>query len=396
MTMKRAALLCLLCACVKVPWQRADAMSAVPVEPLGEDRLSLKWKFVTSDRLTEVSPQEFAAAAVWADTVYIGSASGDFFALRIANVTSAPSPQKSGMPPGVRWRKHVGAVSCAPLVSGGMLYIGTAEGALVAVDAQTGVEKWHYQSRGPIEQTPTATGDLIIISNEADQVAAIDAVTGKFKWQYKSETPEEYTLRGHAGVTVDGDLLYTGFSNGTMVALRKDTGSVAWSTSLKGDADRFVDVDATPLVLGDIVYTSSASGGVYAMDKATGLVRWRVPFWDVAMPSTQGNVGGIATDGKALYVSVADLGTYALDLNGNVLWRVGALGGGEPATPVVFADMLVYSLASDGLFIANRKTGETLEYFDPGDGISAQPTITGDGRLFVMSNRGILYAFDLD
>jgi outer membrane protein assembly factor BamB len=384
MTMRRHALLLVLCAaCVKVPTHKADAMSAVPLEPLGEDRLSLKWKFITADRLTEVSPQEFAAPAVWADTLYIGSASGTMFALRAANGK-------------VRWRKHVGAVGCAPLVSAGILYIGTSEGLLVALDAQTGAEKWHYQSRGPIEQTPVASGDLIIVSNEADQVAAVDAVTGKFKWQYKSETPEEYTLRGHAGIAVEGDLLYTGFSNGTMVALRKDTGSVAWSSSLKGDADRFVDVDATPIVLGDTVYTSSASGGVYALDKLTGLVRWRVPFWDVALPSSQGNVGGIATDGKVLYVSVADLGTYAMDLSGNILWRVGALGGGEPGTPVVFSDMVVYSLASDGLFIANRKTGETLEYFDPGDGISAQPTITGDGRLFVMSNRGILYAFDLD
>jgi outer membrane protein assembly factor BamB len=382
--MKRAALLLLVCAgCVRVPTHKADAMSAIPQEPLGEDRLSLKWKFITADRMTEVSPQEFAAPAVWADTIYIGSASGQMFALRASNGK-------------VRWRKQVGAIGCAPLVSAGILYIGTSEGTLIALDAQTGKEKWRYQSRGPIEQTPVASGDYIIASNEADQVVAVDAVTGKFKWQYKSETPEEYTLRGHAGVLVDGDLLYTGFSNGTMVALRKDTGSVAWSTSLKGDADRFVDVDATPLVLGDAVYTSSASGGVYALDKKTGLVRWRVPFWDIALPSSQGNVGGIASDGKTLYVSVADLGTYALDLSGNILWRVGALGGGEPATPVIFSDLLVYSLASDGLFLANRRTGETLEYFDPGDGISAQPTITGDGRLFVMSNRGILYAFDLD
>ena len=79
-----------------------------------------------------------------------------------------------------------------------------------------------------------------------------------------------------------------------------------------------------------------------------------------------------------------------------MLWRVGARGGGEPAEPVVFGDLLVYSLASAGLFVAERKTGNTLEYFDPGDGVSAQPTITGDGRLFVMSNRGILYAFDLE
>ncbi|HEY5921375.1 MAG TPA: PQQ-binding-like beta-propeller repeat protein [Kofleriaceae bacterium] len=370
-------------ACVRVPSHKADAMSAEAREPLGEDRLSFKWKFVTADRRTEVTPQEFAAATVYADTLYIGSARGWFYALRASNGQT-------------RWRKLVGSVVCAPLVDRGMLYIGTNDGFLVALDAQTGAEKWRYQSRGPIGQTPASTGDLIVFANEADQIVAVDAINGKFKWQYKSETPEEYTLRGHAGVTIDGELIYTGFSNGTLVALRRDTGSVAWSTSLKADADRFMDVDATPIVFEGVLYASSSSGGVYAMDKGTGLVRWRLPFYDAAMPSATGNVGGIASDGKAIYVSVADLGTYAIDLSGNVLWRVGARGGGEPAEPVVFGDMIVYSLASAGLFVAERKTGNTLEYFDPGDGISAQPTITGDGRLFVMSNRGILYAFDLE
>jgi outer membrane protein assembly factor BamB len=381
--MKLLFAIALLSGCVKVPSHRADAMSAEPREPLGEDRLSLHWKFETADRRTEVAPQEFAQAAIYADTIYVGSATGTFFALRASNGA-------------VRWRKKVGAVASAPLVGGGMLYVGTADGVLMALDAQTGVEKWRYQSRGPIEQTPSATTELIIFANEADQVVAVDAITGKFKWQFKSETPDEYTLRGHAGVTVDGDLVYTGFANGTLVALRKDNGSVAWSTSLKADADRFFDVDATPLVMADRVYASSSSGGVYSLDKTTGLVRWRVPFWDAALPSSTGNVGGISTDGKNVYVSVADLGTYAIDLNGNVLWRVGARGGGEPGAPVVFRDVLVYSLAGDGMFIANRRTGETLEWFQPGDGVSAQPTITGDGRLFVMSNRGILYAFDLD
>ena len=372
-----------LTACVRVPSHKADAMSAEPKEPLGEDRLSFKWKFETADRRTEVTPQEFAAAAVYADTLYIGSARGWFYALRATNGQ-------------VRWRKELGSVVCAPLVDRGMLYVGTNDGFLVALDAQTGQEKWRYQSRGPIGQTPASTGELIVFANEADQVVAIDAISGKFKWHYKSETPEEYTLRGHAGVTIDGDLIYTGFSNGTLVALRRDTGSVAWSTSLKADADRFMDVDATPIVQEGVLYASSSSGGVYALDKTTGFVRWRLPFFDAAMPSATGNVGGIAADQKAIYVSVADLGTYAIDLAGNVIWRVGARGGGEPAEPVVFGDLLVYSLAGAGLFVADRKSGNTLEYFDPGDGVSAQPTITGDGRLFVMSNRGILYAFDLE
>ena len=381
--MNRLLLPLLLAACVKVPYQRADAMSAVPVEPLGEDRLSLHWKFVTADRTNEVDPQEYAPPAVYADSIFVGTSTGTFYALRASNGA-------------VRWRKKFAAVASQPLVSGGVIYVGTTTGVLVAMDAQTGVEKWHYQSRGPIEQSCVATSDLVVCSNEADQVFAVDAISGKFKWQFKSETPEEYTLRGHAGVAIDRDLIFTGFANGTMVALRKDTGSVAWSTSLKGDAERFVDVDATPLVLGDKVYGTSSSGGVFALDKTTGLVRWRVPFYDVSMPSSSGNVGGIASDGKLLYVSVADLGTYAIDLSGNVVWRVGARAGGEPAAPVIWNDLLLYSLAGDGLFLANRKTGETVEYFDPGDGVSAAPTVTAGGALYVLSNRGVLYAFDLE
>ena len=76
---RRLALRRRACACRR---KRADAMSAEQREPLGEDRLSFKWKFVTADRRTEVTPQEFAAAAVYADTLYIGSASGWFYALR--------------------------------------------------------------------------------------------------------------------------------------------------------------------------------------------------------------------------------------------------------------------------------------------------------------------------
>ena len=368
--------------CHHETWRNADAMRAGPIEPLGEGRLGLRWKLVTAERLTEVEPQEFAGAAVYADTVYVGSASGWFFAVRAA--TGA-----------VRWRRQLGPVSCAPIIAAGALVVGTTDGVLVALDPQTGVEKWRYQSRGPIGQPPVATGELIVFSNEADQVVAVDA-SGKFKWQYKAETPDEYTLRGHAGVAVDGDLIYSGFANGTLVALRKDTGSVAWSTSLKGEADRFIDVDATPLVLDDRVYAASSSGGVYAVDKTTGLIRWRLPFYDGAQPSATGNVGGLATDGKALYATVADLGTYAIDLGGNVLWRVGAKDGGEPGTPVVWNDLVLVSLAHDGLYLNERRTGRVVEYFDPGDGVSAQPTATADGRLFVMSNRGILYAFELE
>jgi len=369
--------------CTAVPLEQADALRAVTRPPLGRPVLSFRWKKSTSDRLTETRPQEFASALVWRDTAFIGSEGGTFYALAA----------KDGR---VRWKTPIGAVSATPVVDRGWIYVGTDDGEMVCLDAQTGAVKWRYASRGPIEEAAAVSGNLVIFSNEADQVYALDALTGAFRWQYKGETPEEYTLRGHAGVALDGDLVFTGFANGSMVALRAENGSVAWLTSLKGGSDRFVDVDATPVVVHDTVYVTSSSGGAYALDKTTGLVRWRLPLVDTSQPAASpGNAGGVASDGERVYVAAADQGVYALDFEGNILWRQGTRGGGEPAPPVVSGNYVLYTLAGDGIFIADKRTGDVLQWFNPGDGVSGAPTVTDDDRLFLLSNHGLVYAFDV-
>ncbi len=354
-----------------------------PADPdLGRPMLRLRWRLVTSDRARELRPQEFASSARVGDHVYTGSGGGRFFAL-------------SAVDGRVRWQEQIGRVSSRPAVAGTMIYVGTDDGELVALDLQTGKVAWRHESRGPILESPVIVGDLLLYSNEADQVYALDARKGTPRWSYKGETPEEYTLRGHAGITVSGDLAFTGFANGTMVALRVETGSVAWLTTLKGESDRFVDVDGTPIVLGDTVYVTSSSGGLWAIDTTTGLVRWRVQLEGATASAGVGAAGGLASDGERLYLAAADLGIYALDLDGNTLWRQGTRGGGEPATPIVTDSLLIYTLADAGVFIADKRTGELLEYFDPGDGVSGDPTVVEEQELYVLSNRGVLYALDL-
>lgn len=360
----------------------------------GFPALHVRWSLTTSDRTSETKPQEFAGVAPYGESVYGGSVGGRFFAMRALDGH-------------VRWSKRLGSVSSQPTVNadGSVVFVGTDDGELLAVDTETGKVNWKYVTRGAILRPPVLvaldngadkpTDKLVIFSNEADQVYALDAQTGEFRWQYKSDMPEEYTLRGHAGVTVAGDLVFTGFANGTMVALRLKTGTPAWLTTIKGDADRFFDVDATPVALGDTVYVTSSSGGVWAIDQATGLVRWRTPLNGNTPSQGNGAVGGLATDGERLFVAAADLGVYALDLDGNILWRQGTRGGGEPATPQIAGDLLLYALTGAGLYVVDKHTGTLLEYFDPGDGVSADPVIADNRDLYVMSNRGILYAFDL-
>ncbi|HLU68640.1 MAG TPA: PQQ-binding-like beta-propeller repeat protein [Kofleriaceae bacterium] len=370
------ALSLLLAGCA--PLEQRDATSAVDRGDPGVPVLGLRWMFELADRAEDSSPQEFSSPAVREgegpdeDLLYVGSHEGTFYAL-------------SARDGRVVWKRRLGSVSSRPVLGPELLYVGTDDGHLVALDPKTGAERWRYATRGPVLEAPVLSGDMVILSNEADQVYALDRASGAFRWVYKSESPEEFTLRGHAGVVVDGDLVFTGFSNGTLVALRRATGSVAWLTSLKGDADRFVDVDATPVVSGEMVYAASSAGGAYGVDRTTGLIRWRLPIE---------SAGGLDTDGERLYVAAADQGVFALDRAGNVVWRQGTRGGGEPGGPVVSGDYLLYSLSEAGLYVADKRTGRVLQYLDPGYGISAPPTLSR-GRMYVVSNSAILYAMSL-
>jgi outer membrane protein assembly factor BamB len=360
------------------PLETLDATNALEKSDLGWPVLSLRWSFELADHGEEPKPQEFSSPVVQMgddpqeDLLFVGSHAGSFYCLQAYNGK-------------VLWKRKVGSVSSRPVLGPNLLYVGTDDGHLVAMDPKTGKEKWRYGTRGAILEPPVVSGDLVILSNEADQVYAIDRETGAFRWVYKSETPEEFTLRGHAGVVVAGDLVFTGFANGSLVALRQATGSVAWLTSLKADQERFVDVDATPVVHGEMVFAVSSAGGAFGVDRQTGLVRWRLPVE---------NGGGLDTDGERLYLAAADQGVHALDLAGNVIWRQGTRGGGEPAGPIVSGDYLIYALSDAGLYIADKRSGRVLEYMDPGYGISALPTLVRD-RLYVVSNSAILYAMTL-
>lgn len=354
-------------------------MNAVENREVGLPVLTLSWRFKVADHTEDLKPQEFSSPALNIaphpsdSKIYIGSQSGTLYALNAASGEMI-------------WERQVGSISSRPVVHRGRLYVGTDDGSMVCLETFDGKENWRYSTRGPVLQPPVISDDLVLFSNEADHVFALDRETGKFRWQYKTETPEEFTLRGHAGVAMDGELVFAGFADGTLVALRAATGSVAWIKSLKGEAERFVDVDATPVVSGERVFVASSGGGAYALDKTTGRIHWRL-----RLPAA----GPIAADDARLFVSAADHGIYAIDMGGNILWRQGTRGGGEPAPPIVTGDYLVYGLSEAGLFVADKATGRVFQYFDPGYGVSAEPIVEGN-TLYLMSNGGYLYALELD
>lgn len=347
----------------------------------GRSLFGYRWKVSTADRRMEWLPQETAVATARGSYVYVGSAVGGEL-LAIVAATGR-----------VRWRVDIDAIASAPVIRGDLLYVGTGNGEVVCVDTLTGEVKWRFVSNGPIAEAPVVADTLVIFANETDRVTALDALTGEFKWQYKNETGSaDSLLRGHAGLAADDQFVYTGFSNATVVALRIASGSVSWSSRLSVKQQKYVDVDSTPVLLGNRLYVASGAGGVFALDRATGLT-----VWSQALGDKDGvGLSELTTDGTNLYVSAATDGVFALDLEGNVLWQQAVAGGGDPSMPLLLADYVLVSYANFGLLALRKDSGDLVQYFDPGGGISASPSLGAGASLYVMSNRGTLFSMTLD
>ena len=366
----------LTAACTALP-EPVDPWEPGSEREIGLPVLGFVWKQVIHDRSYDSKPQEFATPAVYEDplrgkTIFAGSHGRNFLALRAATGS-------------LLWKQPIGAVSALPVVDRGRILVGTDDGVMLALDTWDGSEKWRYETKGAIHRPPVLTQNLVVFSTDADVVVAVEKATGKWRWQYDRETPEEFTLRGHAGVVVHGDKVYAGFADGFVVALTADKGEVVWVRSLAGDKAQFIDVDATPALANGVLYVASAAGGLYALDSEDCTERWHLPLQDV---------GGIAVDDGHLYVAAADEGLHAIDLGGHILWRQGMYRAGDPGRPQIHGDYLVVNTADRGLYVVDKRNGELFESFDPGQGISAEPTIDDD-RMYLLSNGGILYAMGI-
>jgi len=70
--------------------------------------------------------------------------------------------------PGVLWRFDTrGAVRSSPVVSAGRVYIGSTDGGLYALDAETGTLEWQADVGSPVSSSAAVAGGLVAGYREA-------------------------------------------------------------------------------------------------------------------------------------------------------------------------------------------------------------------------------------
>jgi outer membrane protein assembly factor BamB len=336
-------------------------------------------------------PEERGSVAVDAKRglLYVGGADGSLLALE----------PELGV---VVWElSFSGAMSSAGLIVEDLLVFGTDDGALIAVDLEKREERWRYETDGVVIAAPIEADGVVYFGNSRDQVFALDLRDGTWRWQYERDFQKDFTIRGRAGLAFvpvadpgsdESGVLYTGFDDGRVVAIGSSSGEALWMTNLAPrDVDQsgvFADVDSTPLVdldAGELV-VSGVSSGVHGLSLIDGSRHWSQPF--------KGGGSLVAGPEDGVFIIASPLeGLAAVQRGGGLRWRVD-LDPGSYSTPTVVDDTVFVANSDVGLAAYDAHTGRHLLRVDTGSGVSARPVYdNADERLFAMSNRGVLYGF---
>jgi len=304
--------------------------------------------------------QIWSSPAVAGDVVYIGSSDGNVYAL-------------NGSTGSMVWTYATGGeVRSSPAVVAGTVYVGSMDNRVYALSASTGSLIWSYVTGNDTDSSPAVVGGVVYIGSLDDSVYALNAANGSMLWSY---TTGSVVVSSPA--VVNG-VVYVGSMDHNVYALNASTGAIVWSYATGGG------VYSPPAVVGGVVYVGSWDYSVYALNASSGVELWSYPTGNYANACP-------AVDGRTVYVGSRDGNVYALNTsNGALIWSftTGNTIGSSPAV----VNGVIYIGSTDGkVYALNASSGVEIWSYQTGGGVVSSPAIVG-GVIYFGSWDGYVYA----
>jgi eukaryotic-like serine/threonine-protein kinase len=311
----------------------------------------------------------------------------------------------------VRWQFHTeGQILSSPAISGGILYIGSSDHNLYALDAATGNLEWKFKTDGRITSSPAVSGGLVYFGSFDSNFYAVDATSGQLKWKFRTAGERRFTATHLHGAepaaetmpdpfdfylsspVVSNGAVYFGSGDNNIYALDAATGGLKWKFKT-GDV-----VHASPAVSDGTLFVGSWDSFFYALDAATGKEKWRFKTGEDAKIHNQvGIQSSAAVSGGIVYFGCRDSRFYAVDaVTGKQLWAFDNKGSWVIGSPAVKDGKVYFATSDSGLFHAlDAKSGGALFSLDSNHWpMFSSPAISGD-TLYIGSHEGKLLAVDL-
>jgi len=309
-------------------------------------------------------------------------------------------------------------------VHDGIIYVGTVDGRVVAINSSTENLEWSYSitpvttpSSGlscgqasvttAIYSTPVVDRDIVYIGTYSGQVLALNMLArnqnltfpqrsyGEWEWDCPIDNAKSNAIV--ANLLVSADTIYVSSSNGRVYSLDKEFGDLNWESEILDKTHR--KLWTSPAIQGDVLYVSTYDGHIYALSAETGeLLDW-------SFASEAGFASSAVIYDDVIFLGSFDRYLYAVKIGSDVpMWKFPPekpAGNWFWASPIV-NEGIVYAGCLDGkLYAIDAETGEELWQFESQDSrgkpapIVSSPVLVGN-LLVVANEAGNVYVINLE
>jgi outer membrane protein assembly factor BamB len=285
------------------------------------------------------------------------------------------------------WDSRISAlVAGGPIAGLNKIFIGTENGDVFALDAETGELVWQAKIKGEIIAPPAIDSGILVVNSASGVLKAFDANTGDELWKAEQDVPA-LTLRGISTPVIASGGVLIGSGKGALSVYILEKGQAGWTTEV-GEAtgstelQRVIDVDSAPVVFGDKVYAISARGNLVAVDLKSGRILWKRQYSSYRQ---------IAVYRNDIFITSTNGHIYALNrLDGIERWSNLELTNRSVTGPAVVGAYIVVGDFEGYLHWLDQETGQIVSRHEvDSSGIHSTPTVV-DGKMYSQSRDGDL------
>jgi len=174
------------------------------------------------------------------ETVFTGCESGDFYCVDFRGE--------------LKWHyKAKMAITSSPYSQDGVVYFGSVDSSLFALDTHAGWVIWRFRMGKGSVSSPYVSDRIVYIGSADGNIYAVNTQTSKEVWRFKTEHQVS------SSPVVYKDAIYCGSADGNLYCIEAHSGRLRWKFSTKGP------ITGSPLVYDDIVYVGSTDHFLYTL-----------------------------------------------------------------------------------------------------------------------------------
>jgi len=330
------------------PEQNGVAAARLP------DKLEVLWKVETGDGGVEGTP------AVSGGVVYFGSLDEHLYAVDLAR----------GAP---KWKVKAGPIKAPVGVKDGRVYVGNFDGLFQCFKAADGTKVWAFEAGGEITSGANFTAGSVLFASHDETLYCLD-LEGKPRWKYKAQG------QIYGTPSLAGKFTFVAGCDSSLHVIDLADGKEKAAVDLGSQSG------ATPAVVGDHLYVGNMGNNFLAVDWKKAEVEWSFR----AERRAEAFYSSAAVSGELVVVGSRDKRVHALKRkDGTEAWSF-ATGGRVDSSPVIDGGR-VYVGSMDGkLYVLDLASGKQLQKIDLGSPIVGSPAVAG-GRLLIGTTKGTLY-----